>query len=190
MKILWLDTETTGLDCNKNDIVQISGIVIINGKEQERFNLYSRPTNFDNISQEALEKNNMTIEKLKQLPEPNETFNKFKSVLAKYVNQYDINDKFYLAGQNVKFDLDFLKKFFLKNNDNFFGSWFYYYTIDLMSLAIILHTAGLITFKNFKLETIAKELDIECDKNLHDASVDIDLARKCFCRLFAKFIKF
>ena len=49
MKILWLDTETTGLNTDKCDLIQLAGIVIIDGEEKERFNFYCQPVNWENI---------------------------------------------------------------------------------------------------------------------------------------------
>ena len=100
------------------------------------------------------------------------------------------DDKFYIAGHNVQFDLDFCKLLFQKQGDKYFFSYFKHQTVDLMSLATILHTANLIYTKSFKLEDIAKCLNIECNKELHDASVDIDITRKCFCKLVSRFVRF
>lgn len=190
MKIMWLDTETTGLNKEKCDIIQLAGIIIIDGEEKERFNFHIQPVNYENIESEALMKTNITIEKLKTFELPQEVFQKFKNMLAKYIDKYNKDDKFYLAGHNVQFDLEFLKSFFNKQEDTFFGSWFYYHTIDLMAFANILHTAGLIYFPNKKLETIAQTLKIPVGGELHDAMIDIDITRRCFCRLAAKYLKF
>jgi DNA polymerase-3 subunit epsilon len=190
MKLLWLDTETTGLNKEKCDIVQIAGIVVIDGEEKERFNLFAQPVNWENIEQDALETTGMTIEKLKTFPTPQETYSKFRKILDKYVDKFDKNDKFYIAGHNVQFDLDFCKLLFQKQGDKYFFSYFKHQTVDLMSLATILHTAGLINVKSFKLEDIAELLEIESNKQLHDASVDIDITRKCFCKLVSKYINF
>ena len=54
MKILWLDTETTGLLCEYNDIVQLSGIVDIDGSVTDEFNIFMRPVNMENIEAQAL----------------------------------------------------------------------------------------------------------------------------------------
>lgn len=190
MKLLWLDTETTGLNKEKCDIVQIAGIVVIDGEEKERFNLFAQPVNWENIEQDALETTGMTIEKLKTFPTPQETYSKFRKILDKYVDKFDKNDKFYIAGHNVQFDLDFCKLLFQKQGDKYFFSYFKHQTVDLMSLSTILHTAGLINVKSFKLEDIAELLEIESNKQLHDASVDIDITRKCFCKLVSKYINF
>lgn len=189
MKILWLDTETTGLNKEKCDIIQIAGIVIVDGKEKERFNFHCQPINWENIEPASFEKTGMTLEKLKELPLPQEIYLKFKELLDKYIDRYNKCDKFFLASHNTQFDLDFLKTFFEKMGDKYFGSYFFYKTIDLMALCTILHTMGLINLSSWKLKDIANYLCIEYDNNLHDAETDIDLARRCFCRLVAKYIK-
>lgn len=190
MKIMWLDTETTGLNKEKCDIVQISGIIVIDGEEKERFNFHCQPINYENIEQSAMEKTGMTIEKLKTFPTAQETYTKFKELLCKYIDQYDREDKFFIAGHNVKFDLDFIQSFFEKMGDKYCMSFFKHFTIDLMAFCTILYTAGLISPENFTLGGIAKHLGFEDNPNLHDASVDIDLTRKCFCKLFSDYIKF
>lgn len=190
MKIMWLDTETTGLNKEKCDIIQLSGIIVIDDEEKERFDFYCQPINFENIEPASFEKTKMTLEKLKELPSPQETYIKFKELLDKYINKYDKEDKFFIAGHNVQFDIDFLKLFFEKMGDKFFGSYFQYKPIDLMAFCTILHTAGLINLSSWKLENIANYLCIEYDNNLHNAKTDIDLTRKCFCKLFKDFIKF
>lgn len=193
MKLLWLDTETTGLNKEKCDIIQLAGIVIIDGEEKERFNFHCQPINYENIEQNAMDKTNMTIEKLHTFPMAQETYRKFKELLCKYIDQYDKNDKFFIAGHNVQFDIDFCKNWFEKQGDKYFFSYFFHQPIDLMYLSVILHTAGLINLYNFKLGTIANYLGIgldESDEYLHDASVDIDITRKCFCRLASKYLNF
>ena len=189
MKILWIDTETTGLNREKCDIIQIAGIVIVDGEEKERFNFHCQPINWENIEPTSFEKTGMTLEKLKELPLPQEMYLKFKELLDKYIDRYNKDDKFFLAGHNTQFDLDFLRTFFQKMGDNYFGSYFFYKTVDLMALCTILHTAGLINLSSWKLEDIANYLCIEYDNNLHDAETDVDLTRKCFCKLVTKYIK-
>ena len=189
MKLLWLDTETTGLNKERCDIVQIAGIVVIDGKEQERFNLYAQPINWENIEPVAFEHNGLSIDILKTFPLPQEMYTNLIAILNKYIDPYDHDDKFYLAGHNVQFDLEFLKNFFTKMGNKYFGAYFYYHTVDLLALVTILHTAGLFNLSTFKLGDIAKYLDLEVQGELHHAEADIDLTRKCFCRLIAKYMK-
>lgn len=190
MKLLWIDTETTGLNKEKCDIIQLAGIVIIDGEEKERFNFHCQPINYENIEQEALNVTGKTIEDLKKYPMPQEVFNKFKDLLKKYIDPYNKYDKFFVAGHNVSFDLEFIQSFFNKMGDRYCMSFFRHQTVDLMSLSTILLTAGLIKPENLKLCSIAKYLGFPDDPNLHDASVDIDLTRKCFCHLVSRYINF
>ena len=86
MKILWLDTETTGLNREKCDIIQIAGIVTVDGEEKERFNFRCQPVNWENIEPASFEKTGMTLEKLKELSLPQEIYLKFKELLDKYID--------------------------------------------------------------------------------------------------------
>lgn len=67
MKIMWLDTETTGLNKEKCDIIQLSGIIVIDGEEKERFDFYCQPINFENIEPASFEKNKNDIRKVKRI---------------------------------------------------------------------------------------------------------------------------
>lgn len=190
MKLIWLDTETTGLNKERCDIIQIAGIIVIDGEEKERFNFHCQPINYETIEQEAMDKTGMTVEKLKTFPTPQETYKQFKDILCKYIDPYNKEDKFFVAGHNVKFDLEFIQSFFEKMGDKYCMSFFRHFTVDLMAFVTILHTAGLINVTSWKLEDVAKYLGIPDDPNLHDASVDIDLTRRCFCKLFNDYVKF
>ena len=68
--------------------------------------------------------------------------------------------------------------------DKYCMSFFRHNVIDLMSFCTILLTAGLINPPNLTLGGIATYLGFPDDPNLHDASVDIDLTRKCFCKIY------
>lgn len=54
MKLLYLDTETTGISDN-SAIVQIAGAIEIDDKVVEWFNIRCKPHNDADISEEALE---------------------------------------------------------------------------------------------------------------------------------------
>ena len=188
MKLLWLDTETTGLNRERCDIIQVAGIIIIDGEEKERFNFHCQPINWEYVEPVALETTNMTVEKLKEFPQV--VYKQLVAVLDKYVDKYDKTDKFYICGHNVQFDIDFLELFFEKMGNKYFGAYFYRKIVDLMAFCTILHTAGLINLKSWKLDEIARYLGISTDETLHDALVDVDLTRKCFCKLVSEYLKF
>jgi len=176
MKIFYFDTETTGLDPVKNDIIQLAGIVEIDGKIKEKLNFFCQPFDYTNISPEALEVHKISIETIKGFPKANTLRMELIRIFGKYVDKYDKNDKFYPAGQNVRFDLAFLEEHFKKNNDVYFGSWFWRYAIDLYSISAALKYKGLLETENLKLETLAKHFGITL--KAHCAMSDIECTRE------------
>lgn len=186
-KILYFDTETTGLDPITNDIIQLAGIIVIDGKEQETFNLRVQPFNYETVQQGALDVNGISLSALKQYPEPIVSYADFVNMLGRYVDKYDKNDKFTPAGYNVRFDMDFLSNFFLKNNDNYFGSWFNWKLIDPLPLLHFLDFAGKINLPNYKLSTVCAHYNIEI--NAHDALGDIQATRILISHIYKNFIK-
>lgn len=103
-------------------------------------------------------------------------------MLAKYVDKYKKTDKFFLVGyNNASFDNQFLRGFFLQNNDQYFGSWFWSNSIDVMVLASNKLVERRAEMENFKLSTVAKFLGIQVSEdNLHDAFYDIYLTKAIF----------
>ena len=63
-KILWVDTETTGTDPGKNGIIQLAGVLEINGHEISSFDYKIRPFADDVIEDTALAVNGFTREEL------------------------------------------------------------------------------------------------------------------------------
>lgn len=181
MKVIHFDTETTGLDPVKNDIIQIAGIIEIDGVVKEEFDFRIQPVSYANISHEALAVHGVTVEQMLTYMKPAEGYQKIIQIFGKYVNKWDKADKFTPAGQNVSFDIDFLKQFFLKNNDKYYGSWMNWDVIDLRYLATALKYAGAIDPVNFKLETIARLFGYEF--NAHNALDDIRMTRILIHRL-------
>ena len=174
-KLLWIDVETSGLSCVKNDILTIAGIIEIDGNIAEEFYFKCQPHDWNTINEEALKINGITIEELKSFEHPAVTHQKLINIFKKYVNKFDKKDKFIPAGHNVNFDVDFLFKFFEKCNDKYCGSWIDYHKLDSIPLLQILALKGAIKLDNFKLETVAKHFGIEFAA--HDALADIHTTR-------------
>ena len=53
-KLLYFDTETTGLDPVRNGIIQIAGIIVIDGEVKEEFNIKMQPHENDEITQRRI----------------------------------------------------------------------------------------------------------------------------------------
>lgn len=182
MKLLFFDLETTGTNPARHGIHQISGMIEIDGIEQERFDFKVRPNPKAEILDEALAVADVTREQVLSYPPMEEVYDKFVAMLSRYVNKYDKTDKFFLVGyNNAAFDNQFLRGFFLQNGDNYFGSWFWANSIDVMVLASHHLAPRRHEMSNFKLGTVAKFMGVDVDnESLHDAFYDIYLTREVY----------
>ena len=78
-------------------------------------------------------------------------------------------------------DKQFLRGFFLQNNDQYFGSWFWSNSIDVMVLASNKLVERRAEMENFKLSTVAKFLGVNVDDAaLHNALYDINLTKAIY----------
>lgn len=184
-KILYFDLETTGLHKFFNGVVQIAGIIEVDNVVCDQFNYLVKPFPDDEIDPKALEIQGLKDEDFKQYIPPRAVHESLKKVLSKYVDPFKkgktVRDKFFPAGFNVRFDLDFLNEWFKKCGDKFFGSWQNWRMIDPVHELCKSCLYGDIDFENYKLETVAKEMNIEI--KAHDAMSDIQATRKIIRRL-------
>lgn len=183
MKKFFFDLETTGLDYKTNAIHQFSGCIELDGTIIESFNFKIRPFEGAIIEPKALETSNVTEEQIMAYPPAEEVFADFMRMLSRYVRKFDKKDKMFLVGyNNAAFDNAFLREFYVRyQRDDYFNSWFWGNTIDVMVLASE-HLAEMrVGMENFKLMTTARALGIEIDESkLHDAEYDIELTRNIY----------
>ena len=183
MKALFFDLETTGTYPGKHGIHQMSGMIVIDGEIKETFDYKVRPNPKAEILDEALEVAGVTRDQILAYPPMGEVYHQFvDGILAKYVDRYNKTDKFFLAGyNNASFDNQFLRGWFLQNGDQYFGSWFWSNSIDVMVLATPYLAARRTEMKDFKQGTVAKTLGIQVDDTkLHDALYDIEICKAIY----------
>lgn len=185
-KIFWVDLETSGLNPQKNGIIQLAYIIDIAGKEKEKGVLYSNAAGYE-IVPEALAVSKTTIEDLSR-PEythPKELYISAKTLLSKYVNPFDKEDKFFIAGYNVAFDINFLRELWLQYNDKFFNSWFHFGALEVSTILRFAQDCQLLELQtNAKLFLVAKLLGIELkEEELHNALADISLTKDVYLKL-------
>lgn len=182
MKLFFFDLETTGVNPAKNGIHQISGEIVINGETKESFDFKVQPNPKAIIERQALDVCSVTIEQIMDYPTMKEIYNKLIEMLSKYVDKFNKFDKFFLVGyNNASFDNQFLRGFFLQNGDQYFGSWFWSNSFDVMVLATPYLAERRSEMENFQLSTVARFLGVTVEEQaLHDAGYDIYLTKSIF----------
>jgi len=180
IKKLYLDLETSGLDPQLNAVLEIGCIIEYRDVYKElTFNCQPFPN--DLVDTEALAVNKLTEEKIRSFPNPIEVYNNLIAELTMHINKYNTKDKFVLLGYNVGFDAQFLRNFFQKNQDKYFGSWFWYPPLDVMALAMRFLKEKRHLMKDFKLLTVAEELGLEVNpEEAHGAMYDVALTREMY----------
>jgi len=177
MKQIWIDTETTGIDHHTNFIIELAALYE-DGKTKSVFHVYilpaAKPDDFNIIEEltgitwEYLEQNGITEA---------EAFTQFVAWIGQYIDHYDKKDKAIFAAYNARFDNDFMRDFFKHNEPNYFGSWFYSASLDIMSTAALCVKLGLIPAPvNFKNATICEYFGIT--HKAHSAIEDIKASRQ------------
>lgn len=191
-KFVFIDVETTGTDPERHGLTQISGCIQIGDEVMEFFDYFVRPYPQDVIEEEALKVTGMDRRQFlppehpdhlavagEEFEEPRFIYARMAVMFGKYVSQYDKTDKFQFVGYNAhSFDMPFMRRFWEKNGDRFFGSWFWYPCLDVMLIwaQILQPVRG--ELANFKLATVARHYGIKVDDSrLHDSQYDIELTR-------------
>lgn len=188
MKKFYIDTETTGVDAKKNGLIQLSAVAVIDGIRKATFDEMIQPFPTDEIEQSALDVNHVTKEELFQARDmftrrerqtPDTAFKMFANWMGRFVNKFDRTDKAFFVGYRVEFDANFVREFFSKNGDTYFGSWFWVPPLDVMGLAAYLLTRERHRLENFKLRTVYEYLHPETkgqftDEQWHNSLFDID----------------
>ena len=181
-KILWLDTETLSFDVNEPDIIQLAGIIEINGKIEKTFNYLIKPIyNPEKVEigiwdfhQQHLGKSKDQI--LNEFDNNQEVFIKFRNLLKSYIDPYDKKDRFILGGYNCQFDKGKLSSWFNYYNDKFLFSLLSGRMFDVFH--ILSYILADQKFSSFKLEDVWKYmvslgLVKEFKGNQHSAVTDI-----------------
>jgi DNA polymerase-3 subunit epsilon len=193
MKQIFIDTETTGVNPRLNGIWQIAGQIrtlrAMPGLEEaqwtvpRKFNYLMRPFPDDIIEDSALAIAGKTREEILSYPEPWQVHHQFTSMLAEEVNKFDRRDKFFFLAYNARFDDDFLREWFVKIGDKYYGSWFWVPVIDIMALAADVLQRFRADMPDFKQATVAAALGMQIPAGVHAADVDAELAMQIYDQL-------
>lgn len=152
---MFIDVETTGLDPVNDNITQLAYIYRVGGRIRGRGNFKG-----DDIYQ------------------------RFLADLNKYVDQYNKEDKIYFIAQNAQFDSQFIRNMFMRNDNQFYGSYFFNPPICTMLLAAYKYMRKNKRPENFKLSTLCREFKIKINEDsLHDAEYDVSITKDLYNKL-------
>lgn len=155
------DLETTGLDATKEEIIEIGACKVVNGRIDETFSTFVKPTK--RIPKEITELTSINDDMVKDAPTINYVMPDF----------YKFCDGATLVCQNVAFDTSFIHNISKKLSYNFNHP-----TMDTMVMA----RQKLPGLKNYKLGTIVEKLNISLE-NAHRAIDDATATAKAFIKL-------
>ncbi len=174
--LLLIDIETTGLDVNRHEIIQLAAVLLDRKtlKEKKSFVFYARPTKWRARDRESMAVNKIIWEMVKTAPS-------LKSVLRKFNRMFGKNAIFsHYAGI---MDITFMQRAYEKSrmrwpfDHHYFNIWGLFYTF----LALKNKLKSRKQFAGFGLEDCLKYFKIAVPGNLHDALVD--------CRMEAEVLR-
>ena len=179
VKLCYIDTETTGLDAKRHGIIQLAAIMEIDGEEVSTFSEKMCPASSCAADPSALEISGNTIEMIKAYRSEAEVYRDFVAWLGQHVSKFDKFDKAFFCGYKSPFDIEFVRALFSRNCDNYFGSWLWSGSVDVMGAALWSLRDRRHDLPNFKLGTVAdfvlgdRAKDLSAETGLHDALTDI-----------------
>ena len=184
-RVIFLDTETTGLDTDNCGVYQIAGLIDIDGKTVEEINIFTDIFQDDVIEEGVYELHGEErIKEIATYQRPLRAHAELCKALGKYVDRYDPTDKLIAIAYVADFDNRVLRRFFKKNKDDYFGNYFWHPFICVMNLAAYMYQDKRHLFENFKLGTVAHHLGIDIGgRPLHDGMVDVCLTREIYYKL-------
>jgi len=176
MKEIILDCETTGLMPNACGVHQLSGAILVDRKVKEVFDIKMDVFPNDKFIEGWNEAGHFSEEVIHKQQAPQEGYREFTKLLSGYVDKFNKLDKLTMYAYNSPFDDAFIRAWFKKNGDKYYGSWFWFPNICVMRQAMVHLRDQRAELENFQLITVAKHLGIEIDeKEAHDALYDVYL---------------
>jgi DNA polymerase III epsilon subunit-like protein len=195
MKIIWLDTETTGTDPIQNDIWQLAYILIDNGQEVYRHIVECKPWCPWNVDPAALAVGRTVKGKpisemgFETLMKPWHAIDRFKADLQrqKFIDPYNKDDKAAIGGYVATFDAQMLHWWFKKSGDKYgLGSYTNHTILDAAPLIRIMRHVGFLDLSDSKLGTVAAHYDVTMSV-AHNAMSDAEAAMQVFPAALADF---
>ncbi len=179
-RLLFIDTETGGLDPDKHSLLSLAMVI---WEDMEIVDSQEILINDGilSVTEEALSINGIDLEKHKQSAiSYSQAMEKTLSFIGKH---FPGQGKITLAGHNVHFDADFLKRFFYANSKDF-SEFFSHRIIDTSSILHYLYLAGRIKQRAISSDEAFDLFDIKVEGR-HTAIGDANATAKLFTALLS-----
>lgn len=163
-----IDTETTGLNKEKNQLLEVGMLVIKDLKVIDELEVKIKHKEYT-ISSGAMKANKIDL-----VLHEEEACDKIVDFLKEYVDTVD--DKLQTLipiGQNIDFDLGFLEELFLKAYKiKDYRQVIGYRKLDIIQVALTKNMEGKLDLEKLDLDTLLNALNIEMPENRHRAITD------------------
>lgn len=177
-KLLFIDTETGGLDPGKHSLLSVALVVWEDEMVIDSMEVLIND-GLLNVTPEALAINKIDLEQHRQTAlAPAEAMEKLLAFIEKH---FPGRGKITLAGHNVHFDIAFLKSFFSANNKDF-SEYFSHRIIDTSSILHYLYLAGTLKQKAISSDKAFELFDIKVEGR-HTALGDAIATARLFTKL-------
>ncbi len=177
--IIVVDTETSGLHFQKNEIIQLAACAInprsLEIEKDKSFSTYIKPLKPENWSEKAESIHGVSLKDLENAIHPKVAWKDFCSFVNRYNPKGSIWTAPMPAGQNTQFDLNFMNELCRK-----YGPWdskydsqalFNHNSLDIKELIFFwCHDTGFVP--NLKLDTFRDFVGLS-KEGTHDALTDV-----------------
>lgn len=176
-----IDTETTGLDSEKNQILEVAILVVKKLEVVDCLSVKIKHKEYT-VSTKALE-----VNKINLIDHEKTAYTEKEAVerILCFLRQYKEEQGMIAVGQNVQFDIKFMESMFLRHYK--IKDWrevVSYRTFDLMGLALVRNIEDKVKLEKLDLDSITKAVDMEIiDSERHTAMGDAEITYEAIIKL-------
>lgn len=171
--LVYLDTETTGIDSQDCGLTQIAALMEYDGEIIGSFDSFVQPPDDASISDEAVEITGIEPSQYSTFPSETNVYERFVT----FLNETNpVDRKPAICAYNIAFDFEFLSGLFARHEDRICNHLSPGYSLDPLTLFSFI-SMNIPSLKNSRrtLESVANSLDVRNERTLHDAREDTAL---------------
>lgn len=186
-KILFIDTETGGLDPTKHALLSVGVCVLENGEIRHKMEFPVRNYNESLVCEEtAMAVNKIDLYQHNMVAISEELV--VDSLIALAASIAEPGEKCVVAGHNVQFDIGFLKAMFDRCDEKW-SDYFSHRALDTAGVMQFLSVAGIYGGMSTSLDAGLAYYGIEMEGQRHSAMADAIVTAKLFQRLIAEVLR-